>query len=486
MVRDNLQVLLIGAVLVVLLAGTFVAVQLSQRSQENRQRASVEGGPVNVTTTASEPVIVGQPTSVNLAVNTSGALIDGVQLEFHIDGAATQPTIEAITSSGLQSFGTVTAAGTGYDIVLIGLAPLTIPVTPFSSTTDVQFAKINFTASDTASEINVTYDQAESFSNISNTTPPEDGLNTVSNASFNIVGLEPTSTITPTATMCAMPTQPLCQAGERVDCQAQTGTAVCMVCNCVPEDAPTQTPTSTPTLTLTPTPTEVAQVPTNTPVVPTSTLIPTSTSVPTATPEPETGGYVAKTCGQSCSSHAECAVNLLCYSGVCRLANNPTDTACNNPPDNGIHRTCNEYCADSRECQTGYTCYYNSCRNPRNLTDQYCAEPIVYQTKTITNTVVVTATPNPVEPTAEPTENNLPETFPTEPVYVTDTPWPTYAPVAQVSIEPEPEELSMTERIQGWMKGLLIVAAAISAIFFLLWLLPLLFRKRDDGQPPTA
>lgn len=490
--------LLIGVVLVVLLFGTFLAVQLSQRQQDIRDRASVSGGPVSVTTSASSPILPGEATSITLSVNTSSALIDGVQLAFHLEGAGTAPTIESLSGSGLQSFGTVTPSGTGYDITLIGLAPLSIPVNPFSSSTNVDFVKLNFTASDTPGQITVNYDQDGSFSNIANTTPVEDGLNTVSNQSFTITD-PATLTMAPTATMCAVPTQPLCQSNERVECTNQTGTAICAQCDCVPNDQPTQTPTSTPVDAPTATPTQIVQVPTNTPLpgVPTATPVaptntpvvnnPTNTPQPTATPDNSgVGGTTNKTCGQSCTSHSECSVNLLCYSGVCRLANNPTDTACNNPPDNGIHRTCNEYCADSRECQSGLTCYYNSCRNPRNVNDKYCAEPIVYKNNTITKTIIVTATPEPVTPTAEPVVNTLPEIFPTsEPVIAaTNTPWPTYAPVAQISPEPESEEFSMVERVQGWLKGLLIVAAVISVVFFLLWLLPLLFRKRDDEQPP--
>lgn len=85
-VRNNLQVLLIGVVLLVLLFETFLAVQLSQRQQDNRNRASVAGGPINITTSAPSPILPGDATTISLFVNTSDAQIDGVQLKLHIEG----------------------------------------------------------------------------------------------------------------------------------------------------------------------------------------------------------------------------------------------------------------------------------------------------------------------------------------------------------------------------------------------------------------
>jgi hypothetical protein len=498
-IRENMQTFIIGGILVLLLLGTFAAVQLSQRIQDLRQDASIEGGPVNVTVTQDNAYLTGSPnSSFSLNVNTGGTQITGVQVEFYLEGAQPTPVIEPVEGSGLELFPFIEPSGDGYLVTIIAPAPASFPFVPYATTSDTPFARVVFTTVDSVPnvdrELKISFVQENSYALIADTTPPEDGLNTLQDVIFPIIAPAVQPDESPTPTICAMPTPPLCLTGERVECTPQTGTAVCMTCNCVSDDTPTQTPTNTPTITLTPTPTTFD--PTLT-ITLTPTLTPTPiVNNPTATPLPATGGSTAKTCGQSCSSHADCAVNLLCYSGVCRLANNPTDSACNNPPDNGLQRSCNQYCADSQECQSGLTCYYNSCRNPRNLNDQYCAEPVVVRNETTvinrTVTVIITATPDPEPPL--PTDQPEPDfgfddeyeeesqVVPTEELIATETPWPTYAPVAQVSPAEEASELTMTERIQGWLKGLLIVAAAISVIFFLLWLLPLLFGGRRDNQ----
>ncbi len=87
------------------------------------------------------------------------------------------------------------------------------------------------------------------------------------------------------------------------------------------------------------------------------------------------GSVSYRQCNESCNHNNECAGDLYCYQGRCRLPDNPTSNICAYPPDQGLNRTCNEYCADTRECADGYSCWYNRCRNPRNLEDQLCREP---------------------------------------------------------------------------------------------------------------
>lgn len=486
-VRENLQVVIIGFILVVLLIGTVVAVQLSQQTQETRQSASVATGVVVASVTAPDPLIAGQPGSITFSINTHSASIIGIQLMFHIEGVDTPPVITAIPGSGLSvTDPTPSASGSGYDVLFGGLAT---PGGPGVNTVEntVPFASFAFTTSTTQSAVTVTFDQAQSSAL---DLVGAEQLSTVQNASFPIT---PVATNTPIVLDTATPTiTPPDFTASPTPIDFSPSPTFTQTPTLTPEQA-TNTPTSTPIVLATDTPAPT-DVPTNTPV-PTATLIaiiPTNT--PTTTPENGTGGTIIKYCGESCTKHTDCAVNLLCYSGVCRLANNPTDTYCSDPPDNGIHRSCDEYCADSRECNTGLTCYYNRCRNPRNLSDQYCSEPIAYrtetkvETKTITKEVIVTATPDPFA-SEENTANEMIAEV-TEPLaYSTNTPWPTYAPVTETTPEPQQEEPTLVEKIQGWLKGLLIVAIAISAVFFLLWLLPLFLKKRnddDDDQPPMT
>lgn len=83
-------------------------------------------------------------------------------------------------------------------------------------------------------------------------------------------------------------------------------------------------------------------------------------------------------CNQSCTSHAQCQLNQVCYQNRCRLSTNPTSDTCVNPPDMGIHRTCNQYCADTNECAAGYTCWYNQCRLPSYVDSPTCTVPTTY------------------------------------------------------------------------------------------------------------
>ncbi|MBD3279867.1 MAG: hypothetical protein GF390_04135 [Candidatus Pacebacteria bacterium] len=87
---------------------------------------------------------------------------------------------------------------------------------------------------------------------------------------------------------------------------------------------------------------------------------------------PGVGGENPQLCNESCNSNADCAANLRCYQGQCRLATNPESEQCTLPVTNGINRSCNEYCADTSECAPGYTCWWNRCRNPENLEDAAC------------------------------------------------------------------------------------------------------------------
>ncbi|MEO8581667.1 MAG: hypothetical protein ABI425_03730 [Patescibacteria group bacterium] len=478
-IRDNVQLLLIGAVLVLLLVGTFVAVQLSQIEQENRQKASVSNGQVAITARQSPSPFVANGSSgqIILSANTNGVNVDGIQLTFNIFGDANiQPvtfvSVEAVPNSGVIIFGTpnITTNNDGSTTVSFAATGPSIS-TPFSSNTPVDFARVKFTVVDSAL-IKLAFDTTSSLSNITNTVPPEDTLNldsltTIGSQTFNAILAEsgtPTNTLTPAPTICAMPTAPLCQANEHINCVNQTGTAICQQCSCVANTTSTATPT----------------------------LTPTNTPLATSTPyDAGVGGVTAKYCGESCTNHSDCAVNLLCYSGVCRLANNPTDTSCNNPPDNGIHRVCNDYCADNRECQTGLTCYYNRCRNPRNATDQYCAAPVAVANNTTvvtkTNTVIVTSTPLPTELPKGGDNTAFSQVFVDPNPLPTHTPSPTFQPIPEVTPEPQSDEFTMIQTIQSWLKGLLLVAVAISVVFFLLWLLPLFLRKKhdDDDLPPT-
>lgn len=495
MLTKHFQTIVVGSIFLTLLFGTFIAVQLSKRQQDLRQKASVPTGNVVVSLSPSSgPLVPNQDNEIVFSVNTSDVLIDGVQIDMDIVGQLNAaPTLQLIGSLGTSLLRSVTQTATGYHVTFTLVNVTDAGLDPLSSNTDVQFARLVINPAEQA-QVQFLYNSALTYANVADSQPITDDLRDLPPNTYtallatatatNTPIAQATETLTPTATICAMPTQPLCQSGETVTCSDNApGSLVCMTCSCTPiatDPTATPTPTNTPQVTEEPSPTAtlIAEVPTSTPL-------------PTATPETGTGGTTMRYCGESCSSHADCAVNLMCYSGVCRLANNPTDAYCSNPPDQGIHRTCNEYCADSRECQTGLTCYYNRCRNPRNVSDSYCTEPVAYVAR-LSSTPrprVVTATPFPtLFPTQQPAGGDTAKTISPTRSLPTNTPWPTYAPIATAT-PATTGQMTFADRIQSFVKGLLVVALAISAIFLLLWLLPIFFkRKRDDDDddlPPT-
>ncbi|PIR60221.1 MAG: hypothetical protein COU67_03095 [Candidatus Pacebacteria bacterium CG10_big_fil_rev_8_21_14_0_10_44_54] len=110
-----------------------------------------------------------------------------------------------------------------------------------------------------------------------------------------------------------------------------------------------------------------------------------------------TGGYTVSGCNGDCTSNNECAVNLTCYNGKCRLPTNISSASCQNATTNnntsGALSSCNQYCTNSRDCSTSLVCYYNQCRNPLNVESPSCAAPSVAQNTRPTPTPKPTTTP---------------------------------------------------------------------------------------------
>jgi len=142
--------------------------------------------------------------------------------------------------------------------------------------------------------------------------------------------------------------------------------------NCEFDACPAPVPTPTPTPTPSPTP-SISPSPSPTPVV-SPNPTPSPSPSPSPTPTPGQGGITVKSCNETCSSNAECAVNLACSDGRCRLATNTGSSTCqpSTTSDRGTS-TCDQYCADNTECDAGYSCWYNRCRNPLNIESSTCA-----------------------------------------------------------------------------------------------------------------
>jgi hypothetical protein len=288
-----------------------------KKSQDIRDKASVVGGAVVVTTspTSGTEFIHGEPVTVDLSINTQGTQTDGVQLTLYIeaDNIAT-PTAEILTSSGLQSTAAlIVPTDNGYKITFLALSQFG---QPFITTTSTTFARISFTTTNTG-PIALVFDPATSLSTVFGSDPVQDQLSPMATVNYSVVAL-------------ASPDES-------------------------PDPSPTPSPAASPDPSPSPTPTPGAS--------------------PSPTPTPGVGGGTIKQCNESCSSNAECDVNHYCYTGKCRLVTNPTNTACVNPPDQGLSFGCNHYCANTGECASGYSCLENRCRRADNPDDTQCRLP---------------------------------------------------------------------------------------------------------------
>lgn len=336
--------MVVAALFVALSAAAILYLQKPiKESQDIRQQASVSGGQVklSVTPTSGNNFPVNQDAQVTLKLDTNNLQTDGVQLVFKIvsDTFGTPPAIAILPNSGLQAaVQEVQQVSEGYLVSLIAL-PKTLGQ-PFSTTNAQNIATVTFKPTKTGT-VAFQFDNGNSIASVHKSNPPQDQLAVLSNVSYTITGAAGTSP-SPSASSTPSPS---------------------------PTDTPKVTPTPTPKVTPTPTPKVTPS--------PTPTVAPTPSPSPTA----GTGGVTLKTCGQSCGSNRDCANNLTCYSGACRLATNPTSSDCSaatsttttTTSTSTLNRSCNEYCADSRECATGFTCFYNRCRKPENPDSTSCA-----------------------------------------------------------------------------------------------------------------
>ncbi len=336
--KKRLKPLLLLGGFVFLVLALAVVVVLSQRQQDVRQQASVADGLVKITQSSTSATL-NQPSSTTLAINTQNTQITGVSLVFDIKAQlAEPPTVVVLPESGLgEVTKMITPIDNGYNVKIMVLPA---PGQPYATALAKDFLEVGFIPTSTT-PTELVFDGVRSTAYVFQVNPPKDELQTIATL---VVSLDEQPTPTPTtpgatATPTPLPTTP-----------GSTATPTPS-----PTVRATSTPTPTPTVRATPTPT------------------PGSKATPTPTPSGGVGGNTGKTCNQSCTTHSECAINLMCYQGQCRLSTNPSSDSCTNPPDSGIHRSCNEYCSDSQECGGGLTCWFNRCRNAQNVESTTCA-----------------------------------------------------------------------------------------------------------------
>lgn len=298
-----------------------------QKSQDWRQQASVAQGQVEVTTNASS-LEIDQTGTINFSINTHGVQTDGVQLTFNIvtDAVSESPVFSLKSGIPLQiAYSEVETTADGFLVSVITL-PSTLGQ-GFSTNTSTPFAQLSIKPNK-AGEIALNFDIENSISTVHASNPPKDELTHIATASFDVEELVASPSISPSPS--ASP-----ESSPEVSPSPSTSPSV--------SPSPSASPTSSPRVS------------------------------PSPSASPNLGGNEVQTCNESCSSNADCDVNLRCYSGQCRLVTNFTSTTCSAPADKGLSFRCDEYCADTRECADGLVCQSNRCRNPENLESKSCA-----------------------------------------------------------------------------------------------------------------
>ncbi len=311
----------------------FIQKPLQDRSFDTRDQASVANGQVTLSSNFQDISATNTQAKVTLSVNTHGVQTDGIQIVFNVVTQTSDGlTVKILADAGLQAVKQeVQTTNDGYLISIIAI-PNSLGQS-FSSTTDKAFAELLFTTK-RAGEIKLVFDQDNSIATVSNTNPPRNELKTIPQFTYTTIGSLTQTTASPTPS---------------------------------PTPSPSPTPTATPIITSSPTPT------------------PVTTGV---------GGAVIRQCNESCTASSQCAVNLRCYEGACRLATNVSSSTCSTQVDSGLNRSCNQYCADSRECQSGYTCFNNQCRRPDNPDSASCAAPSASTTTAIAQSCNTACTSN--------------------------------------------------------------------------------------------
>lgn len=194
---------------------------------------------------------------------------------------------------------------------------------------------------------------------------------------------------------------------------------------------------------------------------------PTSTPVPTATIAQITN----RQCNEQCDTNAQCAVNLMCASGRCRLATNPTSTSCSAPTTQLA--TCNQTCTNNASCTAGLTCYNTRCRNPQHPQSSTCSAPTNTPTKTPTprpttsagigGSVATTTPTKSSTPTPQPTvtsivgsqyleeieDDTVNNVFGTDPILETNSPTPAIIAQGNTSSSPTPTQTMSIEEFEA-------------------------------------
>lgn len=315
-VKNNMMRLVFSFGVFSLFVG-MVAVMLSRQSietnQDIRNQASVDSGPVKVTSktsTGKKTFQVGDSVDIDLLVTTNGEETAGIQTVFNIvtDVIGSDITVEPHTQAGLISeVNELEEVDDGFLITNFSRPSLG---TSFNTSNKVAFLRVSFTP-EKPGPIIFNFDSEKSKSPKYGSNPPEELLKHIKVMEFEV-------------------------AGDNTDEEEENTT------DNVEE-----------------------------------TSSPEPSTDPTPTPQPVGGSNttcnIECVSNNDCGTNQRCYDTG--SQKRCRLVTNVSSESCQSLPDQGLSRSCNQYCADSNECAEGLSCWYNQCRHEDNIANISCSPP---------------------------------------------------------------------------------------------------------------
>ncbi|MFH2022055.1 MAG: hypothetical protein ABIJ33_02100 [Patescibacteria group bacterium] len=315
----------------------FLARQPLNQSQDIRPQASTTDAQVEIT---AQPVtnanfVVGQPTTIDLLVNTHGLETAGIQLAFdvihtHADGLL---NFRAQVEGNLGMTTDIQPIDQGFRIQVMALAPVG---SPFTTTQPTQLIGLNFTPL-RVGQVSLIFDNDQSHSTLADVVPPEDKLATLTQLTYPVIlPAQPTPTLPPNATPTPKSCNQVCEsslecANNHYCYRAETDW------RCRLADNPIST---------------------------------------TCQGIPDQGLH--RTCNQYCADSNECTSGLTCWYNKCRLLSNIENTNCtalNSTQQVAQNQLCNAVCSTNADCAINLRCFNGGCRLAVNPTSQICSLP---------------------------------------------------------------------------------------------------------------
>ena len=369
---------IISFILVLIGVATLILIQKPiKESQDLRQQASVSDGQVQMSFSPgnNNTLNVNQEAQITYQVTTNNVQVDGLQLVFNVvtDTLGTAPDFVLTDTANLQiAYQQAEQVSDGYlvSVILIG-DQIASPVS-YASPTSI--GHLSFTPQSTGT-IEINFDVENSLSTIFNTNPPQDQLNNISTLSYSVVdpsqpsaspstspspsvGVSPSPTSTISPSPSASPnTSPSPSPDATIDPGNGTGGNTTVSCN--------QSCSSN------------NECEANHRCYNNQCRLVTNVSSSSCAAPSTADAGINRSCNEYCADNRECGYGYNCYFNRCRNPLNLDSTSCAAPSQQVAAATfasCNQGCSTHKDCAANLLCNStsNTCRLATNPSSTTC------------------------------------------------------------------------------------------------------------------